>query len=149
MVINFQVPTLLLIKARLWLKNHKSNIARKAMKNSDLPWPTNLGLVYCTVVAGFRAFHGFRALCTRNQIWIYVTNLPRFSPLPGFKAPFYGDGQSALNSGTTYCIRVVVERREREPLMGKNTLFVTRPGIASGGIKKLIQDTTTNLRLGQ
>ena len=53
-----------------------------------------------TVVPGFSVL-GFRALCTRNQIWIYVTNLPRFSPLPGFKAPFYGDGQSALNPGTT------------------------------------------------
>ena len=28
-------------------------------------------------------------------------DLPGFSALPGFKAPFYGDGQSALNPGTT------------------------------------------------
>ena len=28
-------------------------------------------------------------------------DLPGFSALPGFKAPFYGDGQSALNTGTT------------------------------------------------
>ena len=59
-----------------------------------------------TVVPGFsvlgcRALHGFRALCTGNQIWVYVINLPGFSALPGFKAPFYGDGQSALNPGTT------------------------------------------------
>ena len=58
-------------------------------------------------VLGFRALPGFRALCTGNQIWIYVMNLPGFSALPGFKAPFHGDGQSALNPGTTvvymYC----------------------------------------------
>ena len=52
-------------------------------------------------VLGFRALPGFRALGTRNQIWIYVINLPGFSVLPGFKAPFHGDGQSALNPGTT------------------------------------------------
>ena len=52
-------------------------------------------------VLGFRALPGFRALCTGNQIWIYVINLPGFSALPGFKAPFHGDGQSALNPGTT------------------------------------------------
>ena len=51
-------------------------------------------------VLGFRALPGFRALCTGNQIWIYVINLPGFSALPGFKAPFHGDGQSALNPGT-------------------------------------------------
>ena len=28
-------------------------------------------------------------------------NLPGFSALPGFKAPFHGDGQSALNPGST------------------------------------------------
>ena len=27
--------------------------------------------------------------------------LPGFSALPGFKAPFHGDGESALNPGTT------------------------------------------------
>ena len=63
-------------------------------------------LYVCTVVPGFsvlgfRALPGFRALCTGNQIWIYVINLPGFSALPGFKAPFHGDGQSALNPGTT------------------------------------------------
>ena len=52
-------------------------------------------------VLGFRALPGFRALCTRNLIWIYVINLLGFSALPGFKAPFHGDGQSALNPGTT------------------------------------------------
>ena len=52
-------------------------------------------------VLGFRALPGFRVLCTRNQIWIYVIDLPGFSALPGFKAPFYGDGQCALNPGTT------------------------------------------------
>ena len=50
---------------------------------------------------GFGALPGFRALCTGNQIWIYVINLPGFSALPEFKAPFHGDGQSALNPGTT------------------------------------------------
>ena len=52
-------------------------------------------------VLGFRALHGFRALCTGNQIWIYVINSPGFSALPGFKAPFHGNRQSALNPGTT------------------------------------------------
>ena len=52
-------------------------------------------------VLGFRALPGFRALCTGNQIWVYVIDLPGFSALPGFKAPFHGDGQSALNPGTT------------------------------------------------
>ena len=52
-------------------------------------------------VLGFRALPGFRAPCTGNQIWIYFINLPGFSALPGFKAPFHGDGQSALNPGTT------------------------------------------------
>ena len=55
-------------------------------------------------VLGFRALPGFRALCTGNQIWIYVINLPGFSALPGFKAPFHGDGQSALNPGTTVSV---------------------------------------------
>ena len=73
---------------------------------------TNLGMfsviLFCSntvvpgfSVLGFRALPGFRALCTGNQIWIYVINLPGFSALPGFKAPFHGDGQSALNPGTT------------------------------------------------
>ena len=62
-------------------------------------------------VLGFRALPGFRAaLCTWNQIWIYVLNLPGFSALPGFKAPFHGDGQSALNPGTTV---PVIDRLER------------------------------------
>ena len=52
-------------------------------------------------VLGFRALPGFRALCTWKEIWIYVINLPGFSALPGFKASFHGDGQSALNPGTT------------------------------------------------
>ena len=52
-------------------------------------------------VLGFRVLPGFRALCTRTQIWIYVINLPGFSAFPGFNAPFHGDGQSALNPGTT------------------------------------------------
>ena len=52
-------------------------------------------------VLGFRALSGFRALCTGNQIWIYVINSPGFSALPGFKAPFHGNRQSALNPGTT------------------------------------------------
>ena len=36
-----------------------------------------------------------------NQIWIYVINLPGFSALLGFKAPFQGDGESVLDPGTT------------------------------------------------
>ena len=32
---------------------------------------------------------------------MYVINSPGFSALPRFKAPFHGDGQSALNPGTT------------------------------------------------
>ena len=52
-------------------------------------------------VLGFRALPGFRALCTRNQIWIHFINLPGFSALRGYKAPFHGDGQSLLNPGTT------------------------------------------------
>ena len=55
-------------------------------------------------VLGFRALPGFRALCTGNQILIYVINLPGFSALPGFKAPFHGNGQSGLNPGTTVSI---------------------------------------------
>ena len=51
----------------------------------------------------------FIALYTGNQIWIYVINLPGFSALPGFKAPFHGNGQSALNPGTT-----VFETAERK-----------------------------------
>ena len=52
-------------------------------------------------VLGLRALPGFRALCTRNQIWIYVINVLGFSALSGFKAPFHGDRQSVLNPGTT------------------------------------------------
>ena len=84
------------------------------MHNTLAPWGT-VGIHVSrffsptTVVPGFsvlgfrrfRALPGFRALCTENQIWIYVINLPGFSALPGFKAPFHGDGQSALNPGTT------------------------------------------------
>ena len=40
---------------------------------------------------------GCKALATLTG-WIYVVNLP------GFKAPFHGDRQSALNSGSTECI---------------------------------------------
>ena len=81
-------------------------------RQTDLTWESKvLALIassFCakTVVPGFsvlgfRALPGFRALCTGNQIWIYVIDLPGFSALPGFKAPFHGDGQSALNPGTT------------------------------------------------
>ena len=31
----------------------------------------------------------------------YSIDLPGFSALPGFKPAFYGDGQRALNPGTT------------------------------------------------
>ena len=70
-------------------------------------------------VLGFRALPGFRALCTGNQIWIYVINLPGFSALPGFKAPFHGDGQSALNPGTTvhifswFCLNFVTTKTKQ------------------------------------
>ena len=50
---------------------------------------------------GFRAFPWFRALNVGNQIWFYIMDLPGFSALPGYKAPFHGNGQSALNPGTT------------------------------------------------
>ena len=56
-------------------------------------------------VLGFRALPWFRALNAGNQIWFYTIDLPGFSALPGFKAPFYGDGQSALNPGTTVLIK--------------------------------------------
>ena len=46
-------------------------------------------------VLGFRALPGFRALNAGNQIWFYIIDLPGF-----IKAPFYGDGQSALNPGS-------------------------------------------------
>ena len=53
-----------------------------------------------TLVSGFSVL-GFRALSTVNQIWFYDIDLPGFRALPGFKAPFYGNGQSALNPGST------------------------------------------------
>ena len=56
--------------------------------------------MHCTVVPGFIVL-GFRALSAGNQNWFYGLDLPGFSALPGFKAPFYGDGKSALNPGTT------------------------------------------------
>ena len=76
------------------------------MRSLNSDWPLPLVAKANTVVPGFSvlgfgALPGFRALCTGNQIWIYVINLPGFSALPGFKAPFHGDGQSALNPGTT------------------------------------------------
>ena len=52
-------------------------------------------------VLGFRALPWFKALNAGNQIWFYTIELPGFSALPGFKAPFEGDGQSTLNPGTT------------------------------------------------
>ena len=52
-------------------------------------------------VLGFRALPWFRALNTSNQTWVYVIDLPGFSALPGFRAPFCGDGQSTLNPRTT------------------------------------------------
>ena len=58
-------------------------------------------VVHVFSVLGFSALPGFRALCTGKQIWIYVIELPGFSALPGFKAPFHGEGQNALNPGTT------------------------------------------------
>ena len=67
-------------------------------------------------VLGFRALPGFRALCTGNQIWIYVINLPGFSALPGFKAPFNGNGQSALNPGTT--VLPISRKNKQNPSMG-------------------------------
>ena len=76
------------------------------IKNFD--WKNKKNLVNTVLpgfrVLGFRALPGFRALCTGSQIWIYVINLPGFSALPVFKAPFHGNGQSALNPGTTVFI---------------------------------------------
>ena len=77
-----------------------------------------------TVVPGFRVL-GFRALCTRNQIWIYVINLPGFSALPEFKAPFHGDGQSALNPGTTVLFR---ETKGNEPRSLPGIVVVSSTG---------------------
>ena len=45
---------------------------------------------------------GCRALSTVIQIWFYEIDLPGFSALPGFKVPFQGDGQSALNPGSQH-----------------------------------------------
>ena len=59
-------------------------------------------------VLGFRALPWFRALNTGNQIWVYVIDLPGFSALPGFRAPFCGDGQSTLNPGTTVLYSVEI-----------------------------------------
>ena len=76
-------------------------------------------------VLGFRALPGFRALCTGNQIWIYVINLPGFRALPGFKAPFHGDGQSALNPGTTVLFR---ETKGNEPRSLPGIVVVSSTG---------------------
>ena len=88
-------------------------------------------------VLGFRALPGFRALCTRNQIWIYVINLPGFSALPGFKAPFYGDGQSALNPGTTVVVYEVkyecLFMRIRRPV-GDKLLLLGGPDFANSPV---------------
>ena len=46
-------------------------------------------------VLGFIALPGFRALNAGNQIWFYIIDLP------GFRAPFCGDGRSTINPGTT------------------------------------------------
>ena len=46
-----------------------------------------------------------KALNASDEIWFYFIDLPGFSALPGYRAPFCGDGQSALNPGTTvFCI---------------------------------------------
>ena len=62
-------------------------------------------------VLGFRALPWFKALNAGNQIWFYTIDLPGFSALPGFKAPFYGDGQSALNPGTTVSNKPITYRK--------------------------------------
>ena len=78
-------------------------------------------------VLGFRALPGFKALNAGNQIWFYAIDLPGSSALPGFKAPFYGDGQSVLNPGTTVFVpqpcesfplyhRFIILNRSREIL---------------------------------
>ena len=59
-------------------------------------------------VLGFRALPWFRALNTGNQIWVYAIDLPGFSALPGYRAPFCGDGQSTLNPGTTVLYSVEI-----------------------------------------
>ena len=59
-------------------------------------------------VLGFRTLPWFRALNTGNQIWVYAIDLPGFCALPGFRAPFCGDGQSTLNPGTTVSLFYIV-----------------------------------------
>ena len=49
-------------------------------------------------------------------------DLPGFSALPGFKAPFYGDGQSALNPGTTVFTHLLLSMHKNDPSF-ESTLF--------------------------
>ena len=86
---------------------------------------------WCTVVPGFsvlgfRELPWFRALNASNQIWFYDIDLPGFSALPGFRAPFYGDGQSALNPGTTVPTYVVQPPPRIMPVKWLTFLLVTK-----------------------
>ena len=67
------------------------NFARVAKKFPLNVWSNNT-VVPGFSVLGFRALPWFRALNTCNQSWVYVSDLPGFSALPGFRVPFCGDG---------------------------------------------------------
>ena len=62
-----------------------------------------------TVVADIRGLTVFSAIAvvasTRNQVQIYVIDLPGFIALPEFRIPFCGDLQSTLNPVTTVYTR--------------------------------------------
>ena len=58
-------------------------------------------------------------------------DLPGFSARPGFKAPFYGDGQSALNPGTTVPIKDV-PMSKRKSLNNENNLQQLNPYLLRG-----------------
>ena len=80
-------------------------------------------------VLGFRALPWFRAI-TGNQICVYLIDLPGFSALPGFRAPFCGNGQSTLNPGTTvYPMQLQQKtdsnRKKRMLFLGSLGIFVT------------------------
>ena len=81
--------------------NHKGLHFPTFYATQNSPYNNSNTVVPGFSILGFRALPWFRALNAGNQIWFYTIDLPGFSALPGFKAPFYGDGQSALNPGTT------------------------------------------------
>ena len=53
----------------------------------------------------------------------YVINLPGFSALPGFNTSFHGDGQSALNLGTTVSFFGVSFGENKHCICSKTELF--------------------------